>query len=292
MPSFQLFSADLDGTLLGNPESAQRFKKAWEALDRAARPALVYNSGRLIDDLRRFIADGTLPEAEYYIGGVGTQVYDVKAGRMMDELREHLANGWDLAKVREITGKFPGVRPQPDQFQHEFKSSWFLERAAPEHIRELKRQLAEAGVQVKVVYSSARDLDVLPRNATKGGALRWLCERLKVPFDAVLVAGDTANDASMFRLPGVRGIIVENALPELFEATVDLPTFNSRHILADGVLDGLCHYGIVCVLPTKETTRQKRADMAPGFQMLFTGTKLGTLNDKEKSFLNVAYEKA
>ncbi len=288
----RLFSADLDGTLLGNPESAQRFKKAWEALDRTSRPLLVYNSGRLVDDLRRFIADGTLPEADYYIGGVGTQVYDVGAAQMLEALRDHLADGWDLAKVREITAKFPGVRPQPDEFQHEFKSSWFLERAAPEAIRELKRQLTEAGLHVKVIYSSARDLDVLPRNATKGGALRWLCERLSVPFDAVLVAGDTANDASMFRLPGVRGIIVENALPELFEATVDLPTFNSRHILADGVLDGLCHYGIVCVLPTKEKTRQKRADMTPGFQMLFTGTKLGSLNEKEKAFLATSYEKA
>jgi hypothetical protein len=49
----------------------------------------------------------------------------------------------------------------------------------------------------------------------------------------------------MFRVPGIRGIIPENALPELFEATVDIPTFSSRRILADGVLDGLCHHGVI-----------------------------------------------
>jgi sucrose-6F-phosphate phosphohydrolase len=288
----RLFSADLDGTLLGNPESSQRFKTAWTALAAEARPLLVYNSGRLIDDLRRFVDDGTLPPADYYLGGVGTQVFDVRAGRLLDELHAHLAAGWDLARVREVVGKFPGIRPQPDEFQHEFKSSWFLDQAKPEDLRELKRQLAEAGLNVKVVYSSNRDLDVLPRQATKGGALRWLCERLQIPLDAVLVAGDTANDASMFRLPGVRGIIVDNALPELYEATVDVPTFSSRQILADGVLDGLCHFGIVCVLPTKEKSRQTRAKMEPGFRMLFTGTKLGSLNDKEKAYLATAYEKA
>src|SRR3954467_15388052 len=140
MHPIRLFSADLDGTLLGNPESTQRFKAAWEALAPATRPLLVYNSGRLIDDLRRFVDDGTLPAGDFWLGGVGTQVFDVKAGRMLDELRDHLAEGWDLTKVKQVTGAYPGVRPQPDQYQHEFKSSWFLDGAPPAAIRELKRR--------------------------------------------------------------------------------------------------------------------------------------------------------
>lgn len=288
----RLFATDLDGTLLGNVEATQRFRAAWEALSSDARPLLVYNSGRLVSDLRRFVDEGLLPAGDYWIGGVGTEVFDVRAGRMLTEFDAHLAQGWDLARVRAVAATFPGIKPQPDEFQTAFKSSWYLPSASHHTLKELRRQLTEAGVAAQVVYSSSRDLDILPFTATKGGALRWLCERLGVPLTAVLVAGDTGNDASMFRLPGVRGIIVENAFPELYEATVDIPIYSSRRILADGVLDGLCHFGVVCALPTKHETRVRREDLAPGFRMLFQGTQLGSLCSEERDYIRTAYGKA
>ncbi|HLP25157.1 MAG TPA: HAD-IIB family hydrolase, partial [Acidobacteriota bacterium] len=287
-----LFCSDLDGTLIGNAEATRRFRAAWEALSPDARPLLVYSSGRLLSDLRRFVDEGLLPPGDYWIGGVGTEVFDVRANRVLEEFGSYLGTEWKLDAVREVVARTHGVRAQPAEFQTPFKSSWYWDNASAEQIRELKRQLIEAGVAARVVYSSSRDLDVIPRNATKGGSLEWLTRRLTVPLDQVLVAGDTGNDASMFRLPGVRGIIVENAFPELYEATVDIPIFSSRRILADGVLDGLCHFGVICAVPSKHETSQRREDMAPGFQMLFEGTKLGSLTADERSYVRTAYGKA
>ena len=115
----------------------------------------------------------------------------------------------------------------------------------PEVIRELEEKLRDAGLVVNVIYSSQRDLDELPARANKGNALIWLCERLHIHLPQVLMAGDTANDSSMFRLPGVRGVVVENAQPQLYEDTVELPVFCATRVLADGVIEGLEHYGIV-----------------------------------------------
>ena len=288
----RLLSSDLDGTLLGNPEATRRFKAVWQALPAAVKPLLVYNSGRLVDDMRRLVISGQLPAPDYYIGGLGTQVYDEKAGRALDECNQLLDAGWNVERVEAITTVFPGIRRQPEEFQAKYKSSWFLENAKTEQLKALEEQLTAAGIAVNIVYSSQRDLDILPKQGTKGAALQRLCAQLAIPLDAVLVAGDTGNDSSMFRLPGVRGVIVDNAYPELFEATVDIPIYTARRVLADGVLDGLRHFGVITELPSAEQTGIPAHKMETGFRLLFTGTKLGSLNEDDRRLIRTGYEHA
>ena len=71
----------------------------------------------------------------------------------------------------------------------------------------------------------------------------------------VVVAGDTGNDSSMFLLPDVKGIVVENALPELLSAALNQQTFVARSAMADGVLEGLAHFGVLS-LPTRWSREQ------------------------------------
>jgi sucrose-6F-phosphate phosphohydrolase len=288
----RLFSVDLDGTLLGNPESAQRFKETWEGLPRDSRPLLVYNSGRSVKDTLGLIGARKLADAEYVIGGVGTELHDPKRPGEVPEFVSQFGEGWDLGLVETIVGATPGVERQPPEFLHPYKSSWYLHRATREQIDELKRRLAEAGLHVTVVYSNLRHLDVLPSRADKGNALAWLCRRINVELESVLVAGDTGNDSSMFLLPGIKGIVVENAQPELLEAVVKLPVFVATRVMADGVLEGLKHYGVIPDIPLPHSTALVQRTPAAWQGMLFRPDSLQSLSAADRDLIAEGYDRA
>lgn len=291
--SIRFFSSDLDGTLIGQADATWAFARAWKTISGEGRPLLCYNTGRLRNDVVKLINASDLPVPDYIICGVGTMIVDFKTGHSLKAFSEVMDEGWDKKVVEAVIQKVVRAEKQPSRFQHGYKSSWYLLDAPPELIQEVESALQEAGVDVNVVYSSARDLDILPKLADKGNALSWLLRRLDIPASDALVAGDTGNDSAMFFVPKINGIVVENAQPELIEATLNRDVFHATGICAYGVLEGLLHFGVIDAIPSLDVDELSTRRVEPEIKHLFWNEPDATeLSREDIDYILLAREKA
>ncbi|HMB94107.1 MAG TPA: HAD-IIB family hydrolase [Rhodothermales bacterium] len=293
VPNIRLFATDLDGTLLGVPKATQQFKVAWEQILPDERPLLCYSSGRLLDDALQQVDKHPLPNPDYVICGVGTTVYNYRDACVMKEFEEILSENWDVEQVEGVIEQLslPIVK-QPDHYQTPYKSSWYLDDASSDQIDELRVVLRDAALDTHVVYSSMRHLDVLPRWANKGNALRWLLRHLDIAPSEALVAGDSGNDSAMFALDDIYGIVVGNAQPELLDQTQSLSVYQASpdEVCAYGLLAGLSHYGIIEDMNFQE----ENPEQAVLYEALRTAGDdvLEYLSQEQLAFIRQGYHRA
>ena len=96
-------------------------------------------------------------------------------------------------------------------------------------------------LNAQVVFSSNVDVDILPVNANKGKAIKYIQTELGIANHKTLVCGDSGNDISMFQQQTF-GVIVSNAQSELIEwykANADERHYFANNSYANGILEAL-----------------------------------------------------
>lgn len=234
-----LLASDLDGTLVGDPEALRAFNRQ---LSRHPEIAIAYVTGRHLDSARQLISEQGLIIPDAIISEVGASIHLGPEWMLDIEWRRRMIRGWSPPLVRMLTDRLETLRPQPPECQSAFKCSYYLDAFdAPSILEELQRLLVVRQLDVRMVYSSGKDLDLLPPGAGKANAVRYLARRLGLPLSAVLCCGDSGNDRDMLLLPGPSAVVA-NAHPELAQG-LPASVYRARSAFAAGVQEALGYFG-------------------------------------------------
>jgi sucrose-6F-phosphate phosphohydrolase len=247
-----VLASDVDGTLVGVRATLDRLVARLQNMRRAGELFLIMSTGRRLEQVIDGIAEEGLPEPDAVLCQVGTEIYIpplAPDSRPLHAWREKLLAEYSRDEALSFLAGCEGLVMQPARFNTELKTSCFLDRCPdPEAAAaEIRRRVKPYAGRYQVVWSSSRDLDILPASSGKGQAIRFLVEHCGLSPDRVVVAGDTGNDATMFELFH-KGVVVANAQPELValaESLGDGRAYRARQPYAAGVEEGLEYFGVL-----------------------------------------------
>jgi hypothetical protein len=244
-----LFVTDLDNTLVGDDDSMIQLNDWLEISRQQLGSKIAYSTGRSLTSYRQLCNEKPLLVPDILVVSVGTEVYYVNESNPDPAWTANLAQGWNREQVSAIANHFPELVSQPSSEQRPFKVSYFLTPTdADVVLPSLENLMRECSLEVQLVYSGSKDLDILPCQANKGMALCYLQSKFGFTTLQTIACGDSGNDLSMFSLAKTRGIIVANAQPELLNWHYTNPNpdrYLATAPYAAGILEGLQHFGIV-----------------------------------------------
>lgn len=235
-----MLATDLDGTFIGDDAAMSTL---WRDLE-AEGIVIVFATGRHLASIERFYEDeGTARRAAACICMVGTEIWHFDDGAYARDATwaATISETWDKPAIEASLASVPGLVLQPDEWQSEFKSSYFLDEGA--RVVQIRETLAQRGLPAKIVYSADRFLDLLPHRSGKGEAVAYLADHHGVTAADVITAGDSGNDFDMMQPQfGFRCVVVGNATEELssYQAA---HVYHARRHHAAGIREGLVTYG-------------------------------------------------
>jgi sucrose-phosphate synthase len=238
--------SDIDGTLIEPKLNNPGLKELKEYLSsRSDKMAFAMASGRNLELVKKVIDEEQFPLPDFVICSVGTEIYYTNGKEyVLDKgWARFLAGRWKRDDIVNRLKAIKWIKLQEDEAQNPYKISYYYEKKHYNH-EQLINVLGNVWYNVNIIPSHGQFIDFIPKRASKGNAIKFLCRKWDIPLSNVIAAGDSGNDIDMFR-GAIKGIIVGNRSEELADYKTTKNIYVAKEAASSGVLEGLKHYKII-----------------------------------------------
>jgi sucrose-phosphate synthase len=239
----KMIVTDIDHTLLGDEDALTEFVALIQNIDFDVGFAVA--TGRTIESAYNVLEKNGIPYPDIIISSVGSEIYYNFRGKLIYSKgwHAHLDNQWERNKIVKLLSDFKHLEYQEEINQREFKISYYTSEI-PGYVDKVKNVLIRNKLKANVIFSHGQYLDVLPYRASKGKAIRYLAYRWNIPFENILVAGDSGNDIEMLK-GELLGVVVANYSKELEVLRRQKRIYFAKRKYAAGIIDGIEHYNFL-----------------------------------------------
>lgn len=241
MPFVQrMVVSDIDNTLIGDRAGIATLARVLR--DRPRGYGFGVATGRHLPSAIDILHQMRVPPPDVLITAVGSEIH--YGPRLQPDIgwRRHIQHLWRRDALVALLASVPGLTPQPDAQQSDFKISYNVDAAQAPTPRALAAMLRDAKLHANLIHSHQAYLDVLPVRASKGQAIRYLAYKWGLPLRSFLVAGDSGNDLEML-LGDTLAVVVSNHSAELEHLRGLEQVYFSEAPCAFGIIEGMAHYG-------------------------------------------------
>ena len=234
----KLLITDIDNTLTGD---RARLTELLELLhNHREKIGWGVATGRSLDMTMDILTEQHIPIPDILICSVGTEIYYGPSLRIDKGWQQHLNHRWRPEEIKRELAGLDFLSSQGADGQRRFKISYFMPDDR-QLLNRVIRNLRDARLRCRIIYSHGQFLDILPHRAGKGKAISYLRNKWGISPENIMAAGDSGNDEDMLR-SRTCGLVVRNHSRELDPLQGKRGIFFSRHQYAGGIIDGLKHY--------------------------------------------------
>lgn len=226
----RVLATDIDGTLVGYGGEGQL------ASFLASHPELgvIYLTGRTRHTAESLIHRHGFPAPIALATDIGAEIYWGPGLRGDDRWAFQQRQDWSPRRVEMVLSALDGIH-YLGRTSH-WRLAFRVDDASL--VAVARATLIRQGVPARTIWDSEdHRLDVLPRGALKGRALRYILQKINVKNQQCFVAGDAENDSDMLQ-GRYHGVLVGNGTDEVFSRLPER-IWRAKRPGALGVLDGL-----------------------------------------------------